>query len=239
MLYLIGLGLNEKSISLEAVEALKKCKKIYLEYYTIDFPYDFENLEKLLDVKIEKLDRKKVESDFLIKEAKNKDICLLVYGSPLFATTHSALLNDAFLNKLEVEIIFNASVFDAVSITGLQMYKFGKILSLPAWKENYKPDSFIKGIMDNFKMGLHSLLLCDIGLDFHEALNQFEQSAKNYSFNIDKLVVCSQLGTKNKKVFYGSLKELRKLKKVALPFCFIIHSQLHFNENEMIERFSF
>ena len=38
MLYLIGLGLNEKSISLEGLEAVKKCKKVYLEGYTVDFP---------------------------------------------------------------------------------------------------------------------------------------------------------------------------------------------------------
>ena len=48
MLYIIGLGLNEKSISLEGIEAIEKCEKIYLESYTVEFPYSFEELEKKL-----------------------------------------------------------------------------------------------------------------------------------------------------------------------------------------------
>ena len=39
MLYLIGLGLNEKGISLEGLEVIKKCRKVYLEEYTVNFPY--------------------------------------------------------------------------------------------------------------------------------------------------------------------------------------------------------
>ena len=31
MLHIIGLGLNEKGISIEGNETLKKCKKVYLE----------------------------------------------------------------------------------------------------------------------------------------------------------------------------------------------------------------
>ena len=42
MLYLIGLGLNEKSISKESLASAKKCEKLYLEGYTVDFPYDIE-----------------------------------------------------------------------------------------------------------------------------------------------------------------------------------------------------
>ncbi|KKM86908.1 hypothetical protein LCGC14_1274180 [marine sediment metagenome] len=46
MLYLIGLGLNEKGISLEGLEAVKKCEKVYLESYTAEIPYSKEDLEK-------------------------------------------------------------------------------------------------------------------------------------------------------------------------------------------------
>jgi len=37
--YLIGLGLDLKSISVDALDIIKKCKKVYLEDYTVDFPY--------------------------------------------------------------------------------------------------------------------------------------------------------------------------------------------------------
>jgi diphthamide biosynthesis methyltransferase len=82
MLYLIGLGLNEKSITREAFETLKKCKKIYLEGYTIDFPYEFSELESQVG-KFEVLSREDVESTKIIEEAKKKDVALLIYGSPL------------------------------------------------------------------------------------------------------------------------------------------------------------
>ena len=51
MLYLIGLGLNEKGITLEGIDAIKKCKKIYLEGYTVDFPYPITKLEKVIGKK--------------------------------------------------------------------------------------------------------------------------------------------------------------------------------------------
>ena len=44
--YLIGLGLNLKSISLEALEILKRCKRVYIENYTVEFPYNGKELEK-------------------------------------------------------------------------------------------------------------------------------------------------------------------------------------------------
>jgi len=47
MLYLVGLGLNEKSISLEGIEACKKADEVLLEGYTVDFPYKKEEIEKL------------------------------------------------------------------------------------------------------------------------------------------------------------------------------------------------
>ena len=57
------------------------------------------------------------ESDFLIKEAKGKTIALLVYGSPLFATTHISLVLDAREQGIDVRVLYNASVYDAVAET--------------------------------------------------------------------------------------------------------------------------
>jgi len=95
MLYLIGLGLNEKGISKQGLEALDKCKKIYLESYTVDFPYSIEELEKVIEKKIIPANREKVENLSIVEEAKKENIALLVYGSPLFATTHITLIQEA------------------------------------------------------------------------------------------------------------------------------------------------
>ena len=47
MLYLIGLGLNaEKGLTLEAVEILRKCKKVLLESYTSLYFGDIKKLEE-------------------------------------------------------------------------------------------------------------------------------------------------------------------------------------------------
>ena len=115
MLYLIGLGLNEKGISLEGIEIIKKCNKIYLENYTVDFPYSVKTLEKVIGKKIISLARVEVESERLVNESKKENVCLLIYGCPLFATTHISILMDCLKNKVEYRIIYSASVFDAIS----------------------------------------------------------------------------------------------------------------------------
>ena len=233
MIYLIGLGLNEDGISKQGLEALKNCKKVYLEGYTVNFPYDISELK--LSKKIIKLERGDVESNRLIKEAKSTKIALLVYGSPLFATTHMSLILDAHEQGVRTRIIYSASVFDAIASTGLQLYKFGKTASMPSWQEDkkYRPESFMEVIKENQSIKAHTLLLIDIGLDFEQALYQLEQSSKDVK--LDKIIVCEQLGTKEEKIYYDKIKELEKL-KVKNPFCFIIPSEFHFLEREALEK---
>ena len=235
MLYLVGLGLNEKGISLEGKEAVKKSKKVYLEGYTVEFPYKLNKLEKVIGKKISNLNRDYVESDKLVLEAKKRDISLLVYGSPLFATTHVSLIEECKKNKIKYKIIYSASVFDAIAESGLQLYKFGKIVSMPDWKNNPKTYSFLEIIKENKNAGTHSLILIDIGLSFIEALKQLEESCKDKNFDIDKILVCSQLGF-NSKIYYDKIKNLKN-KKIKAPFCFVIPGKMHFMEDEVIKRF--
>jgi diphthine synthase len=236
MLYIIGLGLNERGITLEGLEKIKKCNKIYLESYTVDFPYEIKKLEELINRKIITLKREEVEGDFLIKESKNCDISLLVYGSPLFATTHMSLINESKKQKVDVKIIYSASVFDAIAETGLQLYKFGKITSIPKWKENYEPCSFIDIIKENMSIKAHSLVLSDINLGFKDSLTQLEKACKNKKLKIDKIIICSNLGCEKQNIVYGNLKDLKK-NKINPPFCIIIPSEMHFFEKESIEKF--
>jgi diphthine synthase len=236
MLYLIGLGLNEKGITLEGIETIKKCSKVYLESYTVDFPYGIKKLEENIENEIEKLDRGAVESEKLISEAKKEDICLLVYGSPLFATTHISLILDAIKAKIKYKVIYSASVNDSVAETGLQIYKFGKISSMPAWQKNYEPGSFLDFVIQNNSINAHSLILIDIGLSFQNAMNQLQKVCDSRNFNIDKLIVCSRLGTDKLKIYYGTIDKLKK-KKLDSPFCVIIPSEMHFIEKQSIERF--
>jgi diphthine synthase len=230
MLYLIGLGLNEKGISLEGIELAKK-SECYLEGYTVDFPYKIEELEKIIGKKIKKLGREEVETSKLVEEAKKKDIALLVYGSPLFATTHIALLQECIEQKVQYKITYAASIYDAIAETGLQMYKFGKTTSLPKWTSEHKPKSFADAVKENQSIKAHSLILVDIGLEFEDALKQLQES-----LNVKEIIVCSNMGTEKAKTIYGDIKKLTK-EDIKKPFCFIVPSELHFLESEFLKNF--
>jgi diphthine synthase len=166
------------------------------------------------------------------------DVALLIYGSPLTATTHISLIQECKRLKVRYKIIYNASIFDAVAETGLQLYKFGKVASMPSWKKNFTPDSFIKIVQENQSMKAHSLILIDIGLEFQEALDQLEVSAKNHNFALKNLVVCQALGTKHRKIIYKTFEELKEYGHIKKPYSLIIPSKLHFLEKEVLEEVS-
>lgn len=223
-LYLIGLGLNERGISLHGKKILKNCKKIYLENYTVDFPYTKKELEKQLKIKVIEADRDFVESEEIVDEAKSSDVALLVYGSPLSATTHISLINRCKKDKIKYKILHSGSVFDAVAETGLQLYKFGKTASLPKWQKSFEPTSFIDIIKDNQKIGAHTLLLCDIGLSFEEARNQLKKTG----FDFGKVIVCSRLGVRSK-IYYDTLEKIDS-SKVKVPYCIVIVGKIGHDE---------
>lgn len=232
--YLIGLGLNEKSLSLESLETLKKCDEIYLENYTVDFPYPPIEIEKLIRKKITELYREDVESEKFMSGAKKKNIALLVYGNPLSATTHISLILTCKKNKIPFRIIHAESILTAIAETGLQLYKFGKTASMPKFQKNFEPDSFLNIILDNQKIKAHTLLLTDIGLSSKDALEQLEKVSKKKDVKLEKIIIHSKAGTKESKTYYNTIEALKK-KQISLPFCIIIPSELHFLEQEALD----
>lgn len=235
MLYLIGLGLDEKSLSKDAMQIIKRCKRVYLENYTVDFPYTHQQLIDEIGKKVIPANREKVENLEIVDEAKKMDIALLVYGSPLTATTHITLIEEAIVSGIKYRIINNASVIDGIAETGLQMYKFGKTASLPEWKKSYEPDSFMEVIKENQSIKAHTLLLVDIGLNIKKAIEQLEKAAKNHSIKLEKLIICQCLGTKKQKILYRDISEIREFSGVQKPYCIIIPGELHFMEKKMLE----
>ena len=231
MLYLIGLGLNENGFSWEAYKAVEASDKAYIEFYTVDFPYNIKLLEKELG-SIIPADRNFIESFKVLEEAKNKNVALLVYGSPLTATTHISLIQEAKKRSIKVKIIHNASVFDAIAETGLQLYKFGRTTSLP----NFGANSYLDVVKDNLKIKAHTLILVDIGMDFRDAIGKLVMDSKDKGVKLEKVVVCSRLGNKDSSIYYNSIDKL-KAKKIKAPFCIIVPSELHFMEEEFLEGF--
>ncbi len=162
-LYFIGLGLNnEKDITINGLEAVKKCDLIYLENYTSILNCKKEELEKFYGKKIILARRNLVEDDNnqILENAKSKNVAFLVAGDPLAATTHIDLFLRAKKKRIKCSIIHNSSIITAVGVTGLQIYKFGKTTSIPLENENIEtPYDVLKG---NLSLGLHTLFLLDL-----------------------------------------------------------------------------
>jgi diphthine synthase len=234
MLYLIGLGLNENSLTAEALEIIKNSDEIYLENYTVNFPYDKKILEEKTQKKIQELEREKVENEEIISRAKEKNIVLLVYGDSLSATTHIQLISACKEQKINFKIIHNASILTAVSETGLQLYKFGKTSSIPAWKESWKPCSFLDYVKENQSIGAHSLVLIDISLDIDKAIEQLKTALEEYDLDIDKIIVCKNLGTDKSEIIYDSLENISK-KDIKPPYCFVIPGNLSDLEKKFLK----
>ena len=167
--YLIGLGLGSlEDITVKGLNAIKTCKYVFLEHYTsILCDTSIEELEAYYDKKIILADRFMVEqdSDKILndEQCKLNNCAFLVVGDPFAATTHcDLLLRAAKDKKIECEIIHNASIMNAVSCCGLQLYSFGATVSIPFWTETWKPMSFYDKIKLNKQIGLHTLCLLDI-----------------------------------------------------------------------------
>ena len=241
MFYLIGIGLgDEKDITVNGLEAVKKCDKIFLENYTsklVDF--DLKKMEEFYGKEVVLANRELVEKkceEEILELAKKQNVALLIVGSPLGATTHMDILQRAEKLNVEVEIIDNAGILGAVGITGLSLYKFGRVTTIP--KENENMTSPFEVVQENKKMDLHTLILLDVnnngefgmmsareGLDF---LIKCGLSAN------EKVVACGGLGGEKPEIVFGSAKDVEISK---FPQCVIVPGKLHFIEEEALERF--
>ncbi|MBI2075953.1 MAG: diphthine synthase [Candidatus Aenigmarchaeota archaeon] len=238
MLCLIGLGLGEGDMPMKALEALKKCDSIYAEFYTSVWQGDIDRLGKDIGKRIEILPREKVESDFLINEAKNKDVALLVAGDPLTATTHMQILIDARQNKIKTEVIHASSIYTAIGETGLQLYKFGRATTLAMPEKNYFPESPYDIIAENKKSGLHTLVLLDIPMTAKQGMEVLLELEKRKKKGIigDKIVACCRLGSKDKSIKYGDINALINDKDLGpIPAVLLIPGMLNFKEEEALE----
>lgn len=102
------------------------------------------------------------ESDKILENADVDDVAFLVVGDVFGATTHTDLAIRARDLGIAVESIHNASVMNAVGACGLQLYNFGQAVSIVFFTEDWRPDSFYNKVMENRRIGLHTLLLLDI-----------------------------------------------------------------------------
>ncbi|HII17144.1 TPA: diphthine synthase [Candidatus Woesearchaeota archaeon] len=242
MLYLIGLGLfDANDISLRGLTAVKSCSLLFLEGYTSKLSCPVTELEKLYGKKVTMCDRAMVEQqgeELIVLPAKHADIAFLVIGEVFSATTHSSLFLDAKKHKVNVQVIHNASVLTAVGVTGLELYKFGRVASIPFHHADVT--SPVEVMKQNQRMGLHTLFL----LDIEPSIERYMAAAEAASYLVGrgipgdtKAVVCGALGSAAPRIRYLSLAEIKDLNVQVFPQCLIIPGRLHFMEEDMLSLF--
>ncbi|MCX8162993.1 MAG: diphthine synthase [Candidatus Micrarchaeota archaeon] len=247
--YLIGLGIGSASgLSLEALKILKKINKIFIERYTSFLEEEeVKKIENILSKKIILLEREEVENEKIILDQLEKEDCaLIVCGDPLIATTHISLVISCKKLNHKIKIIHNSSILSAaISTSGLQVYRFGKICTIAYWKEKYQPTSFLKIIKTNKKIDAHSLCLLDIdkelgAMSAKKALEIIFLAQKKAKQKIltqkDRIIVLSCLGRENQKIWAGRIEKLLEKKEdIVGPAVIIIPSKMHFVEEEYFQ----
>ncbi len=249
-LYLIGIGLStEKDITVKGLEVVKKCDTIYLENYTSLLQCSVQDLEKFYGKKVILADRSTSEQkdEQIVEEAKKKNIAFLIVGDPFSATTHIELFKLAKQKKVPVQVIHNASVLTAVGITGLQLYKFGRVTSIPFVEDHPNLETPYNVLKENQQQGLHTLFLLDLKPDQQkfmtvnqalEILEKIEAKKKEKIISKDTFVIgCARLGSEDALIKSGSWEKIKKQSFGKAPHCLIIPGKMHFMEEEMVHTY--
>ena len=252
-LYFIGLGLyDEGDITLKGLERARKCEKIFAEFYTsLLAGTRVEKIEELIGKPIKLLSREDVELNFeriVLKEAKDKDVAFLTAGDPMVATTHSDLRIRAKKMGVESYVIHAPSIYSAIAITGLQIYKFGKSATVAYPERNWFPTSHYDVIRENRERGLHTMLFLDIKADQNrymtaneamEILLQVEEMKGQGIFTPDTLiVVLARAGSLNPTLRAGYVRDMIKEDFGKQPHVMVVPGRLHVVEAEYLVEFA-
>jgi diphthine synthase len=250
-LYFIGLGLcDENDITVKGLMAVKKCDYIYLEKYTSILQCSIENLEKLYGKKIILANREMVEkkADIILNQALTHNVAFLVVGDIFGATTHTDLMLRAKEKNITCEYIHNVSIINAVGIVGLELYKYGKITSVPFIAENFMPETPYDVIKMNHKEGLHAMVLLDLRPDenrfmsISEAIKyllHIEQKRKENVFTDETICIgCARIGCSDFVIKMGKAKDLLKINFGKPLHCLIIPGTMHFMEEDALKQWA-
>ncbi len=252
-IYFIGLGLyDEKDITLKGLETARKCEMVFAEFYTsLLAGTEIKKIEKLIGKPIRVLSREEVELHFeeiVLHEARDKNVAFLTAGDPMVATTHSDLRIRAKEMGIESYVIHAPSIYSAVGVTGLHIYKFGKSTTVAYPEKNWFPTSHYDVIKENRERGLHTLLFLDIKADQDrymtankamEILLQVEEMKKQRVFTPDTLVVVlARAGSLNPTLRAGYVRDMINEDFGKQPHVMVVPGKLHIVEAEYLIAFA-
>lgn len=249
-LVFVGLGLyDEKDITLRGLEELKEADTVFAEFYTSLMPgFSIKRLEKIIDKKIITVSRYMLENEDgkqLFESANKGKTVFLVQGDPMIATTHIDLRIIAEKKGIKTRLIHNASVSSAVrSISGLQNYKYGKSVTVPFSEDGFVSETPYNVILNNKKMGLHTMCLLDIKTEENryltvnhalEILLTLEAKKKKHIVTSKTFVVgVARAGSPHSVVKAGFIKKIINYDFGAPPHTLIFLGDLHFMEAEAL-----
>ncbi|NJE02175.1 diphthine synthase [Thermococcus sp. JdF3] len=252
-IYFIGLGLyDERDITLKGLETARKCDLVFAEFYTsLLAGTTLDKVEELIGKPIRRLSREEVELHFeriVLSEAKERDVAFLTAGDPMVATTHSDLRIRARELGIESYVIHAPSIYSAIAITGLQIYKFGKSATVAYPEKNWFPTSHYDVIRENRERGLHTMLFLDIKAEQNrymtaneamEILLQVEDMKKENVFTPDTLVVVlARAGSLNPTLRAGYVRDMLKEDFGRQPHVMVVPGRLHIVEAEYLVAFA-
>ena len=230
-LWLIGIGPGDLDhITERARRVATECSKRYLEGYTAVLPPAEEGRLESVVGPWKRLMRDSVESpENLVEDARVCAIDLLVVGDPMQATTHIDLEERCAGEGIGFHVIpgLTATAL-AVSVSGLQSYRFGRQVTIPFSDGEYLPTSPFEMICRNKEGGMHTLALLDLdptgmGLEqprpmtpgeavdhlirMNERSEEFDESVADWNG-----LLLSDLGTEEERVISGSMYVLSQIK---------------------------
>lgn len=243
----IGMGLqDENGLTLRGLNTAKKADEVYVESYTSVMPkLSIQNLRRLVEKDVIILVRKDLEEDAentILSKAKQRHVALLTPGDPMSATTHTGLLLSARKMGIQTNLIHSASIVTAAAgVTGLELYKFGRTVTIPSPATIPVPESAYRFIEENRRIGLHTLILLDItdgALTIPNAIRillRLEDSIKAGVVREDTMLVAlARVEASDCIVRAGKARDLTNCDFGHPPHSMILPGRLHFVEAEAL-----
>jgi len=266
MLYLVGLGLgDEEDITVKGLRLVRSCSKVFLESYTSVLGVNRQRLEQFYGCQIIEADRDTVESniELVLEPARSESVAFLVVGDVFGATTHSDLILRAKALGIQVQVVHNASIMNAIGACGLQLYHFGETITIPFFTANWRPDSFYVRIKDNLTRGQHTLCLLDIKvkeqseenllrgrkiyepprfMTINQALEQLLEIEAKHNENVVTTntfcIGCARIGRDDQLIVSGTAAELIRVDFGGPLHSLVIAGQMHPLEAEYAATFA-
>ncbi len=239
MIGFISAGFNPpQSLTKEEMSFLRVSDTIIVDTYTSpNYLRSFEGRELTF------ASRERMEDFEWILRLKG-NVSIVIPGDSFSATTHFSIYQQAVKEGVEIKVFHNASIFPvAATRLGLHLYKVGPAVSLPRFKGRFRPVSPYDKILENFRRGLHTIVLLDTEppMRLSDALDELQwmEAERNEGLFRDEtsVGVLSGLGMPNEKIAFGNMSTLKKWNEGDVPFTIVVPGELHFQEKEALELF--